>query len=244
MAYTRTIRCLLAGAVALLSVTVHAADYAQERQEMLDAIRASVRETADYTGLTQLSGEVMTALGAVPRERFVLPSLRHMAYDNTALPIAEGQTISQPLIVALMTHLVQPSSEDIILEVGTGSGYQAAVLAKLVKHVYSIEIIPELAHGAADLLAELEYNNVTVRAGDGYAGWPEHAPFDGIIVTAAADEIPPPLLQQLRPGGRLIIPVGPSAGHQQLLVIEVDGQGEIAQRSVLPVRFVPLTGKR
>jgi len=153
MAYTRTIRCLLAGAVALLSVTVHAADYAQERQEMLDAIRASVRETADYTGLTQLSGEVMTALGAVPRERFVLPSLRHMAYDNTALPIAEGQTISQPLIVALMTHLVQPSSEDIILEVGTGSGYQAAVLAKLVKHVYSIEIIPELAHGAADLLA-------------------------------------------------------------------------------------------
>ncbi|MDZ7784228.1 MAG: protein-L-isoaspartate(D-aspartate) O-methyltransferase [Halioglobus sp.] len=243
MACTRTMRCLLAGAVALLSVAVHAADYAQERQEMLDAIRASVRETADYTGLTQLSEEVMAAMGAVPRERFVLPSLRHMAHDNTALPIAEGQTISQPLIVALMTHLVQPSSDDIILEVGTGSGYQAAVLAELVKHVYSIEIIPELADGAADLLAELEYNNVTVRAGDGYAGWPEHAPFDGIIVTAAADEIPPPLLQQLRPGGRLVIPVGPSAGHQELLVVEVDEQGEIAQRSVLPVRFVPLTGE-
>ena len=244
MAHSRTIRCLFAGAVALLSVAVHAADYTQERQKMLDAIRASVRETADYTGLTQLSEEVMSAIGSVPREHFVLPSLRHMAHDNTALPIAEGQTISQPLIVALMTHLVQPSSDDIILEVGTGSGYQAAVLAELVKHVYSIEIIPELADSAADLLAGLEYNNVTVRAGDGYAGWPEHAPFDGIIVTAAADEIPPPLLQQLRPGGRLVIPVGPSAGHQELLVIEVDEQGEIAQRSVLPVRFVPLTGKR
>lgn len=211
---------------------------------MLDAIRASVRETADYTGLTQLSEDVMTAVGAVPRERFVLPSLRHMAYDNTALPIAEGQTISQPLIVALMTHLVQPSSEDIILEVGTGSGYQAAVLGELVKHVYSIEIIPELAENASEVLTELGYGNVTVRAGDGYAGWPEHAPFDGIIVTAAADEIPPPLLQQLKPGGRLVIPVGPSAGHQELLVIEVDEEGEIAQRSVLPVRFVPLTGKR
>lgn len=214
------------------------------REGMLDAIRASVRETADYTGIARLSPRVLEALGSVPRERFVLPSMQHMAYDNTALPIAEGQTISQPLIVALMTEMLEPQPDDVILEVGTGSGYQAAVLSPLVRAVYSVEIVPELAESAARVLAELGYDNVTVRSGDGYAGWPEHAPFDGIIVTAAADEIPPPLLEQLRPGGRLVIPVGPSAGHQELLLVEVDEQGGIARRSVLPVRFVPLTGKR
>jgi len=214
------------------------------RQSMLDAIRAAVRETADYTGLAALGTPVLEALGTVPREHFVLPSLQHMAYDNTALPIAEGQTISQPLIVALMTEMLEPQSQDVVLEVGTGSGYQAAVLSRLGRAVYSVEIIPELAASAARVLSRLGYDNVTVRAGDGYAGWPEHAPFDGIIVTAAADEIPPPLLEQLRPGGRLVIPVGPRTGHQELLVVEVDEQGGIARRSVLPVRFVPLTGER
>ncbi len=211
---------------------------------MLDAIRHSVRETASYTGLSQLSEPVVEAMGSVPRDRFVLPSYSHMAWENTALPIAEGQTISQPLIVALMTELLAPTPDSVILEVGTGSGYQAAVLSELVRHVYSIEIIPELAHSATRLLDDLGYGNITVRAGDGYAGWPEHAPFDGIIVTAAAPDIPPPLLEQLKPGGRLVIPVGEHGGYQELLVVTVNADGERESTSKLPVRFVPLTRDR
>ena len=211
---------------------------------MLQAIRASVRDSADYTGRSELSDTVMGAMAAVPREEFVLPAYRHLAYRNTPLPIAAGQTISQPLIVALMTELLEPQPTDVILEVGTGSGYQAAVLSGLVQHVYSIEIIEELATSAATTLERLDYDNVTVRAGDGYAGWPEHAPFDGIIVTAAAEHLPPPLLKQLKPGGRLVIPVGEHQGYQELLVVEVDADGEVSRKSVLPVRFVPLTGDR
>ena len=211
---------------------------------MLDAVRASVSDSSDYTGINQLSDHVMAALGSVPREEFVPTAYRHRAYDNTPLPIAAGQTISQPLIVALMTELLDPQPDDVVLEVGTGSGYQAAVLSSLVARVYSIEIVEELAHSADAVLHELGYNNVAVRAGDGYAGWPEHAPFDGIIVTAAAEELPPPLLQQLKPGGKLIIPVGETHGYQELLLIEVDSNGEIDRQSVLPVRFVPLTGDR
>ncbi len=209
---------------------------------MLEAIRDSVRESADYTGRATLSNRVMAAMAAVPREEFVLPAYRRRAYDNTPLPIAAGQTISQPLIVALMTDLLDPQPDDVILEVGTGSGYQAAVLSHLVRHVYSVEIIGELADTAATVLKRLGYSNVSVRAGDGYAGWPEHAPFDGIIVTAAADEIPPPLLQQLKPGGKLVLPVGTEYGYQELLLVEVDESGQPRERSVLPVRFVPLTG--
>jgi len=208
---------------------------------MLEAIRGSVRDSADYTGRTALSDRVMDAMGAVAREEFVLPRYRHLAYQNTPLPIEAGQTISQPLIVALMTELLDPQPDDVVLEVGTGSCYQAAVLAHLVKHVYSVEIVEELAEGAAEVLQRLDYTNVTVRAGDGYAGWPQHAPFDGIIVTAAAGEIPPPLLQQLKPGGKLVIPVGEEHGYQELLLVEVDEAGEISRQSVLPVRFVPLT---
>jgi protein-L-isoaspartate(D-aspartate) O-methyltransferase len=140
-----------------------------------------------------------------------------------------------------MTELLDPQPDDVVLEVGTGSGYQAAVLAHLVKHVYSVEIVEELADSAAAVLQRLDYTNVTVRAGDGYAGWPQHAPFDGIIVTAAAGKIPPPLLQQLKPGGKLVIPVGEEHGYQELLLVEVDEAGEISRQSVLPVRFVPLT---
>jgi protein-L-isoaspartate(D-aspartate) O-methyltransferase len=208
---------------------------------MLDAIRESVRESADYTGREELTERVMNAMATVRREEFVLPQYRHLAYRNTPLPIEAGQTISQPLIVALMTDLLDPQPGDVIFEVGTGSGYQAAVLAHLVKHVYSVEIVKELADDAADTLERLGYDNVTVRAGDGYAGWPEHAPFDGIIVTAAAEQIPPPLLQQLKPGGKLVIPVGEHHGYQELLLVEVDDKGEVSKRSVLPVRFVPLT---
>ncbi len=211
---------------------------------MLDAIRDSVRESADYTGRATLSDRVMNAMAAVQREEFVLPQYRHLAYRNTPLPIEAGQTISQPLIVALMTDFLDPQPDDVVFEVGTGSGYQAAVLAHLVKHVYTVEIVEELANDAADTLKRLGYDNVTVRAGDGYAGWPEHAPFDGIIVTAAAEQIPPPLLKQLKPGGKLVIPVGEHHGYQELLLVEVDDKGEVSRRSVLPVRFVPLTRDR
>ena len=201
-----------------------------KREGMLDDIRASVRDSAEYTGRSELSQKVMAAMGAVPREAFVRPAYRAQAYQNSPLPIEAGQTISQPLIVALMTDLLDPQKDDIILEVGTGSGYQAAVLSRLVKHVYTIEIHAILAEGAARVLEELNYNNVTVRTGDGYAGWPEHAPFDGIIVTAAPAAIPPQLLKQLKPGGKLVIPVGRVQGYQELLLVELDDSGEIKSR--------------
>lgn len=222
----------------------HADDMPPERARMLVAIQESVRESASYTGRAQLSERVMSAMASVPREEFVLPAYRHLAYDNTPLPIEAGQTISQPLIVALMTDLLDPQPSDVVLEVGTGSGYQAAVLAGLVERVYSVEIVEELAVSAAAVLDRLGYDNVTVRAGDGYAGWPEHAPFDSIIVTAAAAHLPPPLLKQLKTGGKLVIPVGEEHGYQELLLIETGENGEIRERSVLPVRFVPLTGER
>lgn len=220
------------------------AQIAPQRQAMLEAVRQSVAESAAYTGIAMLSDEVLAALGAVPREEFVPLSQRPRAYLNIPLPIGEGQTISQPLIVALMTEMLDPEPSDVMLEVGTGSGYQAAVLSRLVKHVYSVEIVAELANSASNTLQRLDYDNITVRAGDGYAGWPEHAPFDGIIVTAAAPTIPPPLLKQLKPGGRLVIPVGEQAGNQELLLVEVDSNGNISKQSMLPVRFVPLTRER
>jgi len=233
---------LIALVTALMPFETDSAELSAQREEMLRAIRASVRNSAEYTGRSELSPRVMHAMGSVPREEFVLPAYRHLAYQNRPLPIAAGQTISQPLIVALMTDLLAPEAGDVVLEVGTGSGYQAAVLAHLVKHVYSIEIIPELATGAVAALSKLGYDNITVRTGDGYAGWPEHAPFDGIIVTAAPEEIPPPLLKQLARGGKLVIPVGAEHGYQEILLVEVDEAGKISKRSVLPVRFVPLTG--
>ena len=230
--------------VFMMTTSSQSAELSAEREAMLAAIRESVRSSASYTGRAELSDRVMSAMASVPREAFVLPAYRHLAYDNTPLPIEAGQTISQPLIVALMTDLLDPQPGDLVLEVGTGSGYQAAVLSTLVEHVYSVEIVAELAAGATGVLARLGYDNVTVRAGDGYAGWPEHAPFDGIIVTAAATEIPPPLLEQLKPRGKLVIPVGEEHGYQELLLLEMGENGEVRERSVLPVRFVPLTGER
>jgi protein-L-isoaspartate(D-aspartate) O-methyltransferase len=235
--------CLL-GVIMMISNRAGTEEIPPEHEAMLEAIAESVRTSASYTGRSELSEKVMKAMAAVPREEFVLPAYRHLAYQNTPLPIAAGQTISQPLIVALMTDLLDPEPRDVILEVGTGSGYQAAVLAELVAQVYSIEIVEELARSAAQVLQRLGYDNVAVRAGDGYAGWPEHAPFDGIIVTAAAEELPPPLLRQLKPGGKLVIPVGEEHGYQELLMVTVDENGEVSERSMLPVRFVPLTGER
>ncbi len=184
---------------------------------------------------------VLTAMREVPRHLFVEPAQKDQAYDDTPLPIAGNQTISQPYIVALMTELLDLQPEEKVLEIGTGSGYQSAVLSRLCREVYSIEIVPELARSAAQRLSQLGYENVTVREGDGYGGWPEQAPFDGIIVTAAPERIPQPLLDQLAPGGRMVIPVG--GFFQELKVFRKDAAGRITEQSILPVRFVPMTGE-
>jgi protein-L-isoaspartate(D-aspartate) O-methyltransferase len=183
--------------------------------------------------------EVLAAMRAVPRELFVPESVRPQAYEDRPLPIGFGQTISQPFIVGLMTELLQPKKNHRVLEIGTGSGYQAAILSRLVGELYSIEIVPELARSAAETLGRLGFRNVTVREGDGYRGWPEKAPFDRIILTAAPPEIPQVLLDELRPVGMLVAPVG--VGVQNLVVVQKSGDGKTTTRSVLPVRFVPMT---
>ncbi len=238
-------RLLALGAALPLAQRVPAQDaYAAARERMLREIEADVRATARSTHRDRLADNVLVALRKVPRHRFVAPELAAAAYDNRPLPIGEGQTISQPFIVALMTDLAQPKKTDRVLEVGTGSGYQAAVLAECVEHVYTIEIVPALGRRAAALLKELGYANIETGIGDGYLGWPEAAPFDAIVVTAAPDHIPQPLVDQLKPGGRLIIPVGSRFGGQDLLVIEKSADGRTIKRTALPVRFVPLTRER
>jgi len=187
---------------------------------------------------------VLRAMRATPRHLFVPESMRSMAYLDQPLPIGSGQTISQPYIVALMTELLQPEKSHKVLEIGTGSGYQAAVLSPLVKQVYSIEIVPELARVSAALLKKLGYNNVIVRQGDGYAGWPEEAPFDRIILTAAPEKVPQALMDQLKPGGKLVAPVGKTSFTQELVLMEKGRDGRIRERSVLPVRFVPMVRGR
>jgi protein-L-isoaspartate(D-aspartate) O-methyltransferase len=186
---------------------------------------------------------VLESMRKTPRHRFVPEADAPHAYGDHPLPIGEGQTISQPYIVALMTELARPRPSDKALEVGTGSGYQAAVLAPLVKHVYTIELEPTLGARAAKVLRDLGYKNVTTRVGDGYAGWPEEAPFDIVIVTAAPEHVPDALVEQLAPGGRLVVPVGPMYAAQELQVIEKDATGKLTTRSVSPVRFVPLRRK-
>jgi len=217
-----------------------ARDFAVERARLVDEVEATYAETARETGLPSMSPAVRAALEKVERHRFVPESQQALSYGNHPLPIGAGQTISQPYIVALSTDLIAPKAGDTVLEVGTGSGYQAAVLAEVVGQVYSIELIPELGRSAAERLAALGYKNVEVRIGDGYAGWPEKAPFDGIIVTAAAPHVPEALVEQLAPGGRMVIPVGERYGVQELLVLTKREDGSVGRRSVLPVRFVPL----
>jgi protein-L-isoaspartate(D-aspartate) O-methyltransferase len=211
-------------------------------QGMLADIRAHTRYSKVATHRDELDERVLHALTRVPRELFVPEHLRHLAYSDGPLPIGSGQTISQPFIVALMTDLVVSDASARILEVGTGCGYQSAVLAELVRKVYSIEIVPELARRAAERLGELGYRNVETQVGDGYHGWPDAAPFDGILVTAAAERVPPPLIEQLRPGGRMVIPVGPPLFGQSLMLVSKDEGGEVRIRDVLAVAFVPLTG--
>ena len=207
--------------------------FARQRAEMVAAQLAA----RDIT-----NRRVLEAMGRVPRHRFVLPEWQDQAYDDGPLPIHAGQTISQPYIVALMTQLADPKPGDRVLDIGTGSGYQAAVLADMGAEVASIEIVPELAEEAKRRLAELKYDKVTVRAGDGYRGWPERAPFQAIVLAAAAPQVPKPLLEQLAEGGRLVLPVG-ADGFQDLLVITRQADGSFRRQTVAPVMFVPMTGE-
>lgn len=218
-------------------------DYTQARQRLVQEIEVDVRATSLYLDRQALDPRVMMAMGKVPRHEFVPLHERPYAYLNRPLPIGHGQTISQPYIVAVMTDLLRPEPDQRVLEIGTGSGYQAAILAELVKEVYSIEIIEPLGEEAKQRLARLGYKNITIKIGDGYYGWPEKAPFDAIVVTAAASHIPPPLIKQLKVGGRMVIPVGSQFMTQELLLVTKGKDNKITTRQILPVRFVPLTGK-
>lgn len=228
-----------------MPATLHAAtDYEKLRKALVNKIEKDVRDTSFYIDKTALDPKVMQAITDVPRHEFVLKNLRQFAYLNRPLPIGHGQTISQPYVVALMTDLLKIQPGDKALEVGTGSGYQAAILSKLADKVYSIEIIKELHKRATKVLKQQGFHNVQTRSGDGYYGWQKVAPFDVIVVTAAASHVPPPLIKQLKPGGRMVIPVGSPFMVQQLILIEKDAKGKVKSKQILPVRFVPLTGKR
>ena len=206
---------------------------------MIEEIQSDARRTASYTGIERIGDAVVAALHKTPRDRFVLPRNRSLAYANHPLPIGHGQTISQPFIVAVMTEVLAVAPGHRVLEIGTGSGYQAAVLAHLASEVYTIEIVPELAESASQRLAALGYDNIHVLAGDGWQGWPDEAPFDGVIVTAVGEEIPPALIEQLADDGRLVMPVGKPGGYQELVVYR-KRTGDLQR--LFPVRFVPLTG--
>ena len=231
--------CLMLPHVAMAHQTAQRTDpYAAQRAALIAELRAQSR--ADAGTATHLDPGVLAVLARVPRHEYVPASERGNAYENRPLGIGYGQTISQPYIVALMTTLANPRAGQSILEIGTGSGYQAAVLAEAGATVYTIEIVEPLAKQAAQRLRR--YPGVQPRTGDGYYGWKEHAPFDAIVVTAAASSIPPPLVRQLKPGGRMVIPVGSSFFTQTLVLVEKDASGRVRTRQVLPVRFVPLTG--
>ena len=207
---------------------------------MVAEVEAMYAETRGLTGLPAMSPRVRAALGKVERHRLVPAEQRALAYRNHPLPIGQGQTISQPYIVALSTDLIAPEPHHTVLEVGTGSGYQAAVLAEVVQRVYSIEILQALGVAASKALSELQYKNIEIKIGDGYKGWPEKGPFDAIVVTAAAPRVPDALVEQLKPGGKMVIPVGAPGETQELLLITRDIDGKSGQKRILPVRFVPL----
>jgi protein-L-isoaspartate(D-aspartate) O-methyltransferase len=217
-------------------------EYAGQRQQMIEEIASDASRLVRYIDKDSVSDHVMKAMATVPRHLFIPPEMRDEAYENRPLPIGYGQTISQPYIVALMTDLLQPQADHKVLEIGTGSGYQAAVLSGLVKEVYSIEIIEQLGLRARQVLKQLDYGNVSTRIADGYDGWPEQAPFDSIIVTAGISHIPPPLVKQLKNGGTMVIPVGTRFQTQQLTLVKKDLNGAITTKQILPVIFVPFTG--
>jgi len=224
--------------------SAEAQDHAAQRSRMVAQIEQMYGETRAETGLAAIAPQVRAALLKVERHRLVPSEQAHLAYRNHPLPIGHSQTISQPYIVALSTDLLAPAPGHVVLEVGTGSGYQAAVLAETVKQVYTIEIVEALGREAESRLKALGYRNIEVRVGDGYKGWPEKAPFDAIVVTAAAPRVPQALVDQLKPGGRMVIPVGERWEVQQLLLVVRKPDGTVEQKNVLPVRFVPLVPGR
>ena len=225
--------------LALSAADIRAADFATERRQMLEEIKQLTAATAADTGRRALDPRVLDVMGRVPREEFVPPKQAGSAYKSRPLSIGHGQTISQPFIVALMTELLNLKPTDKVLEVGTGSGYQAAVLSLLAREVYTIEIIPELGKAAASTLGRLGFANIKTKIGDGYQGWPTDAPFDAIIVTAAPDHVPAALVEQLKPGGRMVIPVG-GAREQALMLITKNPDGTTTTTNTVPVIFVPL----
>lgn len=228
-------------AFAVASSTASAqTNYESERQALVESLRNDSQRVSEY-GAPPISERTLSVIGQVPRHEFVPEEQRRYAYENRPLPIGAGQTISQPYIVALMTDLAQVSKDDVVLEIGTGSGYQAAVLAGLAGHVYTIEIVETLGKRAAETLQRLGYSNVTTRVGDGYAGWPDHAPFDAILVTAAPETIPEPLIEQLAVGGRMVVPVGAEHQVQTLQILTKKDDGTLLVKDVIAVRFVPLT---
>ena len=207
---------------------------------MIAGIEREVEFTRNLIGKDQLDARVMDAMRRVPRDRFVPPDLQGQAFDNGPLPIGHGQTISQPYIVALMTDMLKLQPDDVVLEIGTGCGYQAAVLAELARQVYSVEFVEALANEASRRLTDLNYTNISIHVGNGYHGWPEQSQYDAVIVTAAATHIPETLVDQLKPGGRMAIPVGLPWSPQELMLLTRDDQGEIHSKNVLGVAFVPL----
>jgi len=240
--YPLTAVLLLVCAVPIFAFGDRDDRYRSERAGMVKEIQDDLRFTSERVGKKALSPCVNDAMLSVFRHEFVPEHLKRYAYENRPLPIGFGQTISQPYIVGIMTELLDVGKESVVLELGTGSGYQAAILACCVKQVYSIEIIQELGEEAKARLKRLGYQNVEVRIGDGYYGWKEHAPFDAIVVTAAAGIIPPPLIEQLKPGGKMVIPVGGPFMMQYLMLVEKDDDGKTKTKQLLPVAFVPLTG--
>jgi protein-L-isoaspartate(D-aspartate) O-methyltransferase len=240
-----TLRRLLTAALLAGPIQAFGQDpYAAQRQRLVDHIEYEMYATRAETGREKLRESVARAMRSVQRHRFVPPERVAEAYQDRPLPIGQGQTISQPFIVALMTELLDPEPTSRVLEIGTGSGYQAAVLAECVAKVYTIEIVRPLGERARSILAELGYKNAEVRIGDGYKGWPDAAPFDAIIVTAAPDHVPQPLVDQLAPKGRMVIPVGSHHGIQDLLVITKDADGRAVTKRTIAVRFVPLTREK
>ncbi len=224
-------------------ILVQGDNFTSKRHDLIKQIEDDVRETSLYLDKEKLDSRVIKAIRDVPRHKFVRDRLQRHAYENRPLPIGYGQTISQPYIVAIMTDLIKPQKNHRVLEVGTGSGYQAAILAEIVEQVYTMEIIRPLGKQATARLKQLGYTNIMIKIGDGYYGWNEFAPFDAIVVTAAASHIPPPLLKQLKPGGRMIIPVGSQFMTQHLLIVKKDMQSKLTTEQILPVMFVPLTGQ-
>jgi protein-L-isoaspartate(D-aspartate) O-methyltransferase len=216
-------------------------EWAERRAAMVRTIEEYAASLPKAVAPDGISAAILDVMGAVPRHRFVPSLIQFLAYRDGPLPIGHGQTISQPFIVALMTELARAESQSVVLEIGTGSGYQAAVLSPLVKAVCTIEIIPELGEAAAKRLKDLGYANVKTKIGDGYFGWPDCGPFDAVLVTAAAGHVPPPLVEQLKPGGRMVIPVGGVYGPQYLTLVEKAADGQVTTRQVLTVRFVPFT---